>query len=441
MRGTSWSGRGATPTLRRQGRRARTRPSRPALAALEEAAEADAGDTAETADADASAAAGHATFAWRGTTHGVPSDRARAALVAAHAADARAAAAAAAGDAAGRLAALDAAVAAYGDAKAAARAAAAAAPPSSDARAAADARALVLAVTGAALERSLERGTAAAAALAARLDGPAGGTAAAAPATTTTTKKKAKPPRADDAVRAYTAHAKTSKALADVAASLGGAAGEMLLDDANAAAAAARAHRCFWAARALLATGKCGDAAALFDRTADRAAAAVDAAADCARPDTAPLADLDALTDKAAAWRCVAAAQAASRAGRALRDARGGVAALDLRKRPSGDGDDGGAPTTYLADALDSWESFASGGPVGAPRVAPMPPRPELVPVRPLVLDLAFDAGVPCPDVSHRAAKDAVGGGSVSAAASAAASAASAATAAASRLFGGWGRG
>ena len=305
---------------------------------------------------------------------------------------------------------------------------------------AADARALVLAVTGAALERSLERGTVAAAALAARLDAPAGG-AAAAP-TTTTTKKKAKPQRADDAVRAYTAHAKTAKALADVAASLGGAAGEMLLDDANAAAAAARAHRCFWAARALLATGKC-DAAALFDRAADRAAAAVDAAADCARPDTAALADLDALTDKAAAWRCVAAAQAAARAGRALRDARGGVAALGLRKRPSGEGDgnDGGAPATYLADALDSWESFASGGPGGAPRVAPVPPRPELVPVRPLVLDLAFDAGVPCPDVSHRAAKDAAGGGSVSAAASAAASAASAATAAASRLFGVWGRG
>ena len=72
------------------------------------------------------------------------------------------------------------------------------------------------------------------------------------------------------------------------------------------------------------------------------------------------------------------------------------------------------------------------GGPGNAPRLAPVPPHPDLVPVRPLVLDLAFEAGVPCPDVGHRAPKGGAAGG--------VAAAASAATAAASRLFN-WGRG
>ena len=64
---------------------------------------------------------------------------------------------------------------------------------------------------------------------------------------------------------------------------------------------------------------------------------------------------------------------------------------------------------TFLAGGLDEWQSFASGGPGDAPRLAPLPPRPQLVPVRPFVLDIAFD-GIAPPDLGARVPKEAAAG-------------------------------
>ena len=360
----------------------------PALAAALDALDAAAGpDANSTAATDADAASGHATFTWRGVEHAVPGERARAALAAARAAEARAAASA---DPATRLAAMDDAAVAFGDAKAAARAAAAAVP-AGDARGAAAARGLALALAGASLERSLERSAVAAAILTAKLD--AGGK----PERGAGGKKGA--PTPEDAVRLFTSQVKTAKLLGDVAAQAGGASGELLLDEAAARGADARARRAFWAARAFLAAGKHGLAAALFDRAAQRAGEAAEAHADTARPDAAALESLDALADACAAWRCVAVADAAAVAGRAAAEAVGGVAAISLA---GGARDAASAPPTrFLADTLYDWESFASGGPANAPRLAPVPPRPEAVPVRPFVLDLAYDS-VPLPAFPHR---------------------------------------
>ena len=72
-------------------------------------------------------------------------------------------------------------------------------------------------------------------------------------------------------------------------------------------------------------------------------------------------------------------------------------------------------------DRLDEWASCAP------TRIAPIPPRLEIVPVRPFVLDVAFDGVVP-PDVSKRAA---AGGGGRRASASRGSSAGGASSASA----------
>jgi hypothetical protein len=189
-------------------------------------------------------------------------------------------------------------------------------------------------------------------------------------------------------------------------------------------AAGAAAGRAYAAGHAFLVAAKPAEAFALFGRAAERADAAVDAHAECARPEPAALAALDRLASSAAVWRGVAHAQAAAAEAAAVGAVTGGVGDLDLEAsgdggggpaRESGDGavEAGSAapPITYLADGpavLGEWASFAPPG--GLPRLAPLPPRLKAVPVRPFVLDLAFD-GVVAPDLSHRLPDGGRGGG------------------------------
>ena len=362
-----------------------------------------------------------------------------------------------------------------------AAAAAAAASSSVDAaRAAADARSLALAVTGAALDAALERGRLAASLLSRALDGgekeaatifkvkqaalAAAGTTPETAATTASAsddatasdaaEKKRKqqrrraaaaakrPPKPEDAVRAYASLAKTAKQLGEVAAALGGTTGELLLDEAAALGADAAARRTFWAARAFLAARRCPDAMALLDRARERAEAAAEAHEECSCPDGAAVSSLRSLAEDACpGWRAVAHAEAAARTARGVRAAGNKVAGLKVasaagkkqkKRGASEDGNDDGddddeeedvqeQKRPFLMDRLDEWASCAP------TRIAPIPPRLEIVPVRPFVLDVAFDGVVP-PDVSKRAA---AGGGGRRASASRGSSAGGASSASA----------
>lgn len=436
------------------------------------------------------------TFSWRGSSFSVPSERARSALASAQAAlaDARKVD----DDEVARLAALDRALAAFGEAKGIVRqqqqqqqagggaTTAAAAPSSSSssadaARAAADARSLALAVTGAALDAAFERGRLAASLLSRALDGgekeaatilkvkqaalvsssvattettPSPSDAAAAAASEKKKRQQRRrvaaaakrPPRPEDAVRAFASLAKTAKQLGEVAVALGGTTGELLLDEAAALGAEALARRTFWAARAFLVSRRCADAMALLDRARERAEAAAEAHEECSRPDRGAVSSLRSLAENACpGWRAVAHAEAAARTARGVRAAGAKVAGLKVaaaagggggggggkkKKRVSGedDDDDGdeeevegqGKKRPFLMDKLDEWASCAPN------RIAPIPPRLETVPVRPFVLDVAFDGVVP-PDVSRRVGKAArVGSEGASSRASAASASASA---------------
>lgn len=253
-----------------------------------------------------------------------------------------------------------------------------------------------------------------------------------------------RPPKPEDAVRAFASLAKTAKQLGEVAAALGGTTGELLLDEAAALGADASARRTFWAARAFLASRRCPDAMALLDRARERAEAAAEAHEECSRPDNAAVLSLRSLAEDACpGWKAVAHAEAAARTARGVRAAGNKVAGLKVagkRSKRRGAGEDGGddddekeddeeeeeqereQKRPFLMDRLDEWASCAP------TRIAPIPPRLETVPVRPFVLDVAFDGVVP-PDVSKRVGrqKAARGGGG----APAGASSASAATAAA----------
>lgn len=332
------------------------------------------------------------------------------------------------------------------------------------ARAAADARSLALAVTGAALDAAIERGRLAASLLSRALDGgekeaatifevrqaalaaTVAATATPAAAETATSasdaaaasaaaEKKRKqqrrraaaaakrPPKPEDAVRAFTSLAKTAKQLGEVAAALGGTTGELLLDEAAALGADAAARRTFWAARAFLASRRCADAMALLDRARERAEAAAEAHEECSRPDGAAVLSLRSLAGEACpGWKAVAHAEAAARTARGVRAAGDKVAGLKVAAAGAGknkkrrgasedddDNDDGDdeedeqePKRPFLMDRLDDWASCAAPA-----RIAPIPARLEVVPVRPFVLDVAFDGVVP-PDVSKRAA---AGGG------------------------------
>ena len=186
---------------------------------------------------------------------------------------------------------------------------------------------------------------------------------------------------------------------------------------------------------------------ALLDRARERAEAAAEAHEECSRPDGAAVLSLRSLAEEACpGWKAVAHAEAAARTARGVRAAGNKVAGLKVaagKKKRRGaseddddDDDDGDEEDEqeqeqkrpFLMDRLDEWASCAP------TRIAPIPPRLEIVPVRPFVLDVAFDGVVP-PDVSKRAvvgreqrgaaARGASAGGASSASAATAAAAAS----------------
>ena len=407
-----------------------------------------------------------ASFEWRGATHAVRHERVRVAL---HAAAELAAALEAAGGsdamdvdasaggggeeeggssaAEARLAAYDRAINALGEARAAVRALAKAnAAGDSGAggggggeAALEELSALGTAIGGALLERTLERGEAQVAIAEARFEA-ANARAAAGKKGPARQERGAKP---EDLLRLHEALMHHCEELGELASGLGGRQGEALGDVAAARGAGYAAGRCYYVAHTYLAGGRRAEAAALFARCAEaRAPEAAERLRDLPKAEAAAraaLPRLEAITDKARAWRLVAAAEAAAEAAAAGDEARKGVASLGLEQQqqtatgavragfqcglscacdvpfslfspylsafrlngPSHHLSPLHAPQRYLAEALDSWESFGGAHGGRGARVFRAPYALQAAAARPIMLDTAA-AGVEYPPLAHR---------------------------------------
>jgi signal recognition particle subunit SRP68 len=246
--------------------------------------------------------------------------------------------------------------------------------------------------------------------------------------------KTERPVRAEDVARLFDTLVANASELNDLAAAVGGAAGETLMDDCTAKTAHYQAARCLYAAHACLAGDQWPQAAALFQRAEERCSQAVAKYNECATSDATGKAHLAKLAQQAKAFATVAAAEL--RAAE-LRESTAAAAQVDSLALESSGGSGsiaaGGVKRSreaagFLSECMDEWEAFIGSG-MRDPRIARLPPPPALVPVRPIVLDTALMCIEP-PSVEHRVPKKQ---------ATAAAGGAAEEAGMVSRLFG-WGR-
>ena len=192
----------------------------------------------------------------------------------------------------------------------------------------------------------------------------------------------------------------------DLAAAVGGAGGETLMDECAAKMAHYQAARCLYAAHACLATSQWAQAAALFLRAQERCIQALSKYDECVTPDATAKTHLNKLAVEAKAYAAVAAAENRAEELREASNAAEGVDAMALEGEDKSTAVGSKRPresTNFLSESMDEWEAFAGEG-VIAPRIARLPPPPGLVPIRPLVLDTALMCIEP-PSVEHRAPK------------------------------------
>ncbi|GAB4820832.1 hypothetical protein N2152v2_007878 [Parachlorella kessleri] len=216
-------------------------------------------------------------------------------------------------------------------------------------------------------------------------------------------KDKERPGRAEDVVRLYDTLLANVGELNELAAELGGARGEALMDACAAQAAQYQAARCLYVAHSYLAAGgKAAEAAALFQRAQERCRQARDKYEECAKPDAEGVAEVAALAQQAAAWRSVALADLGAEEARAKEGAVEGIQGLTLDAARAAGSTAGAkrAAEGYLEDSLEEWEEFVGEG-RGSVRVARVPPKLRLVAARPIVLDAALNY-IKYPSLEHR---------------------------------------
>jgi hypothetical protein len=222
--------------------------------------------------------------------------------------------------------------------------------------------------------------------------------------------KSERPVRAEDVARLFDTLVANASELNDLAAAVGGAAGETLMDDCTAKTAHYQAARCVFAAHACLAGGQWPQAAALFKRAEERCSQAVAKYNECAIADATAKAHLAKLAQQAKAFATVAAAElraaelkdsaaAAEQVDSLALEGSGGSGALAEAHGVKRSREAAG----FLSESMDEWEAFIGPG-MRDPRIARLPPPPALVPVRPIVLDNALMCIEP-PSVGHRAPK------------------------------------
>lgn len=228
--------------------------------------------------------------------------------------------------------------------------------------------------------------------------------------------------RPEDIARLYDALIVNATELNDLAAEVGGASGEVLMDDCAAEIAHFQAGRCLFAAHSLLVSRQFIEAALLFDRASERCDSALIKYQECQGGQNDDATEhLHEMQRDAEAFKLVALAERRASELQATASTVVGVHSLSLEEEQTVVTGKRSTPR-YLEEDLDRWEAFAGGG-VDVPRIARIPAPPELVPVRPIVLDAALMCIEP-PNLDHRKPKKSAG---------------AAAAGMVSRLFG-WGR-
>ncbi|KAK2075844.1 hypothetical protein QBZ16_001585 [Prototheca wickerhamii] len=215
--------------------------------------------------------------------------------------------------------------------------------------------------------------------------------------------------RPEEAVRAYDGLLGAALRLHELAVEVGGALGEDTMDLAAAKTAEYTAARCEAMAQVSLAASQWRQAGSLFARAGELCAQAVARHEECEAVDAAAVARLRRLQSSALAFRAVAAAEEA--AAHAARDA----AAAEGVERMALDGADAGAAEAAPAYLVDDWaaeEAFV-GETKASIRIARLPPVPEPLAIRPIVLDTAL-SHLQVPSVKHRLAGGVSGSGVVS---------------------------
>lgn len=236
-------------------------------------------------------------------------------------------------------------------------------------------------------------------------------------------EKGERPARPEDVARLYDTLVANATELNDLAAEVGGARGEVLMDECAAKTAHYQAGRCTYAAYSYLSAGQRAEAAALLERAIRRCKEAKGKYDDCAAPDEAGISHVEVLARRSIALRAIAVAEIKAAEVRRSEAAAAGVDSLELhededdqdavhaaKKAKKVSSDNNG----YLADNLDTWQAFA-GARVGAARIIRMPLPPPMVPLRPIVLDTALMCIEP-PSVEHRTSKKGGKGGTTTAA-------------------------
>ncbi|GMH45838.1 hypothetical protein BSKO_13801 [Bryopsis sp. KO-2023] len=213
--------------------------------------------------------------------------------------------------------------------------------------------------------------------------------------TLSSTKAKVRPM---DLVKLHDAVIGFTGELGELGMKIGGAQGEVLMEGCGAQVAHHQAARCYYVAHSFFVADKHEEAHALFERCLQRADKAIALHEELEEVEHGMIAEMELIKQKAAAFRCAARAECAARTLREERTVTSQMGALNFKTDPSQK--KAVEPTKYLADNLDTWEPFIGTGGKGA-RIFRIPPPLDSMPIRPVVLDTAFNHITP-PDLSSR---------------------------------------
>lgn len=201
----------------------------------------------------------------------------------------------------------------------------------------------------------------------------------------------------EDVTRVYDTLLANAMELNELAGEIGGTAGENLMDDCTAKTAEFKAAKCLYTAHGLLQMGQYAAAAAMFRRAQDRCQHAIHQYSECQPPNAAAIERLEHFSVNAQAYIAVSLGELQAASIETASETAEEVQGLQLQDKKRVRDKDG---ETYLVDNWDSWSSYA--GSTSKPaKIIAIPPPPELVPMRPIVLDTAWMSIEP-PSVSHR---------------------------------------
>jgi len=208
--------------------------------------------------------------------------------------------------------------------------------------------------------------------------------------------KSERPARPEEIVRVYETLIANVTSLNDLAAEIGGAKGEILMDLCSAKIAHFQAARCYFIAHKYLSDQAYQEAFSLFLRAQSRVKTASERFEECVDVDENAKRELNELLIHAQAYKFVAEAELEAMDIETEDRAVEGVESMNIEepraKRPR--------ESDTMVDNVDSWVSYA-GDEKNQAKIAKVPPTPGFLPVRPIVLDTALMSIEP-PKLNHR---------------------------------------